>query len=87
MRDYCLGAVDADRPQERRAAGGGDGAVASCREASILASFCRQRTVVGWAMLAKASELVLPAIESRGSVDAWIIDDTGFPKKGQHSVG
>jgi SRSO17 transposase len=39
------------------------------------------------AMLAKISELVLPAIERRGPIAAWIIDDTGFPKKGQHSVG
>ena len=32
-------------------------------------------------------ELVLPAIERSGPVEAWIIDDTGFPKKGWHSVG
>ena len=39
--------------------------------------------------LAKAgvAELVLPAIERSGPIEAWIIDDTGFPKKGQHSVG
>src|SRR5271165_4097224 len=39
--------------------------------------------------LAKAGvgELVLPAIERSGPVEAWIIDDTGFPKKGRHSVG
>jgi hypothetical protein len=32
--------------------------------------------------LAKAgvSELVLPAIERSGPIEAWIIDDTGFPK-------
>src|SRR4029077_17242634 len=39
------------------------------------------------AMLAKVGELVLPAIERSGPIEAWIIDDTGFPKKGRHSVG
>ncbi len=30
---------------------------------------------------------VLPAIEAHGPITAWIVDDTGFPKKGMHSVG
>src|SRR5271155_1205107 len=39
------------------------------------------------AMLAKVRELVVPAIETQGRIEAWIVDDTGFVKKGAHSVG
>jgi SRSO17 transposase len=38
-------------------------------------------------VLGKVREMVLPEIERHGAIAAWIIDDTGFPKKGRHSVG
>jgi SRSO17 transposase len=39
------------------------------------------------AVLAKVREQVVPAMTRRGPIEAWIIDDTGLPKKGTHSVG
>ena len=39
------------------------------------------------AVLAAVRDLVLPALLERRPIRAWIIDDTGMPKKGRHSVG
>jgi len=39
------------------------------------------------ALLAAVRAEVLPAIERHGSVTYWIVDDSGFPKQGTHSVG
>jgi|GEM_PF-108175 len=39
------------------------------------------------ALLAQVRHAVLPAMERNSAVRAWIVDDTGFPKKGTHSVG
>lgn len=39
------------------------------------------------AMLTRVRELVLPSMTLAEPIQAWIIDDTGFPKKGTCSVG
>ena len=39
------------------------------------------------AVLSKVREMVLPTIERHGPIEAWIIDDTGFPGKGTYWGG
>jgi SRSO17 transposase len=39
------------------------------------------------ALLESVRHFVLPVMKRNGSVVAWIVDDTGFVKKGTHSVG
>ena len=39
------------------------------------------------ALLAAMRNHVLPIIEQHGLIRGWMIDDTGIPKKGAHSVG
>src|SRR5580704_12269893 len=39
------------------------------------------------ALLEQVRQEVLPVMMKDGAVVAWIVDDTGFPKKGRHSVG
>ncbi|MGH8337573.1 MAG: IS701 family transposase [Gammaproteobacteria bacterium] len=39
------------------------------------------------AILEQVRGYVLPAMKTKGPVRAWIVDETGFPKKGTHSVG
>ena len=87
MHDYCLGLL---MPIERKSV---EPMAAVAAPAQVAAKHQSLLHFVGnapWsdaAMLAKVGELVLPAITRRGPIEAWIIDDTGFPKKGRHSVG
>lgn len=38
-------------------------------------------------VLTAVQEYALPVFQAHGGVRAWIVDDTGIPKKGKHSVG
>lgn len=87
LHDYCLGLLlpIARKSVEPMAAVTAPAQVAAKHQS--LLHFVGNAPWSDKAMLAKVSELVLPVIERSGSIEAWIIDDTGFPKKGRHSVG
>ena len=40
-----------------------------------------------WSDAALLEEVRAMVVPQMGSIEAWIIDDTGYPKKGRHSVG
>jgi SRSO17 transposase len=87
LNDYCCGllATDGRRSVEPIAA------MTAPDETSIqhqkLLHFVSNARWADQPVLARVRELVLPAIERHGPIEAWIIDDTSFPKCGSKSVG
>ena len=87
LRDYCTGLM---LPCERKSVEPMAAVTAPARTAAQHQSLLHFVGEGAWSdehVLAKVREMVLPAIERQGPIEAWIIDDTGFPKQGRHSVG
>src|SRR3954462_12829476 len=87
LRHYCTGLLmPAARKSVEPMAAMTAPARAAAQHQSLL-HFVGQAPWSDAAVLTKVRDLVLPAIERAGPIVAWIIDDTGFPKRGRHSVG
>ena len=87
LRDYCVGLM---LPCERKSVEPMAAVTAPERTAAQHQSLLHFIGNAGWSderVLAKVREMVLPEVERQGPIEAWIIDDTGFPKQGRHSVG
>ena len=86
LNDYCVGLL---MPGERKSVEPMAAIVAPARVSAKHRSLLHLvgRALVDKAVLQKIRELVLPGIEQQGRMKARIIDDTGFTKKGTHSVG
>src|SRR3954454_4028639 len=87
LRHYCTGLLmPAARKSVEPMAAMTAPARAAAQHQSLL-HFVGQAPWSDAVVLTKVRDLVLPAIERAGPIEAWIIDDTGCPKKGRHSVG
>src|SRR6202041_3477028 len=87
LRHYCTGLL---MPCERKSVEPLAAITAPHRTAALHQSLLHFIGEGKWSdekVLAKIREMVLPQIERHGAIEAWIIDDTGFPKQGEHSVG
>jgi SRSO17 transposase len=87
FEDYCIGLLLAEgrKSVEPLAA-----VTAPERTAAQHQSLLHLVAQVPWSnqrVLSRVRERVLPSITRDEPIRAWIIDDTGFPKKGSHSVG
>ena len=87
MRDYCTGLLlSCERKSVEPIAAATAPGQTSAQHQSLL-HFLAKGEWSDAAVLGKVRGLVLPQIERHGAIEAWIMDDTGFPKYGSHSVG
>ncbi len=87
LLDYCTGLL---LPGERKSVEPMAAIIAPARTAAehqSLLHFVGQSAWSDEAMLGQVLELVTPALAADGGIEAMIVDDTGFAKKGSHSVG
>src|SRR4051795_2755488 len=87
LRDYCRGLLlPGDRKSVEPIAAVTAPARISAKHQSLL-HFVANAPWSNERVLGRIQELTVPIIEGSGAIEAWIIDDTGFPKKGRCSVG
>lgn len=87
LRNYCTGLLlDGERKSvEPMAARLAPDHVQSMHES--LHHFVANSPWSDAGMLRQVRDYVLPAMQKNGPVTAWIVDETGFVKKGTHSAG
>jgi SRSO17 transposase len=87
FRHYCAGLLlpGSRKSVEPMAARLSPHAVSA--EHQSLLHFVGQSPWSAAALLSAVRGSALPALERQGAIEAWIVDDTGFPKKGRHSAG
>src|SRR3954468_3231360 len=87
LRAYCTGLL---LPGERKSVEPMAARVDPARVGAAHQSLHHFVAKAAWddaALLRAVRDYALPAIEEHGPIRAWLVDDTGLPKKGRLSVG
>ena len=87
LHDYCTGLLVTDGRRSVEPIAAMTMPAATSVQHQKLLHFVANSPWPDGPMLAKVRALVLPAMVRRERIQAWIIDDTSFPKSGSKSVG
>jgi len=87
LRDYCVGLMMACERKSVEPMAALTAPERTAAQHQSLLHFVGEGRWSDEKVLTKVRQMVLPQIERHGPIQAWIIDDTGFPKQGRHSVG
>ena len=87
FEDYCIGLLSAEGRKSVEPLAAVTAPERTAAQHQSLLHFVAQAAWSDQAMLTRVRERLLPSITRDEPVQALIIDDTGFPKKGCHSVG
>ena len=87
LRDYCTGLLAAEGRKSVEPLASVTAPASVSAQHQKLLHFVANSPWSDARVLAKVREIVVPEIERHGPIKVWIIDDTGFPKQGEHSVG
>jgi SRSO17 transposase len=87
LRHYCVGLLAAEGRKSVEPLAAVTAPAGLAAQHQKLLHFVANSAWSDEEVLAKVREIAVPAIEREGPIEAWIIDDTAFPKQGTHSVG
>ena len=87
FEDYCIGLLSTEGRKSVEPLAAVTAPERTAAQHQSLLHFVAQAPWSDRAMLRRVRDWALPSITCDEPIQAWIIDDTGFPKKGSHSVG
>jgi SRSO17 transposase len=87
FEDYCIGLLSAEGRKSVEPLAAVTAPERTAAQHQSLLHLVAQAPWSDQAVLRRVRERVLPSMTREEPIQAWIVDDTSYPKKGKHSVG